>query len=376
MKQIIIVIAVFSIAFGLLVVIVQEVSEYVEDDGLFGVGNNNNNTTHASGLYISRNQGNDFGNTLHFRDDNIENEEPKRIFQNDVVDIVHYLDSHGNLILLAATSSGIFVSVDQGLEWAEIFKDQIRGRVYDITLHDDGHEISLLVAGTGTNGRGTLYFSEAGGNKFTASYVAASADDPIVSVEFDIRNRNKAFAVTKQGLFLTSYDQGQTWSSRRMTTGAISVKAMKIYPYAALSGRSVLFVIAEDGLYKSSDNGTVWEYITSHHLRYEGSSTIHSMAFANRDIYLATDYGLLVSQDQGYSFHEFPFVLPHGTAAATAVATHPNDYNKLYVGIGENLYVTENAGESWRGRSVNSSLQDMDFIFINPLNYYIILVGF
>ena len=380
MKQAFTVIIIFSLAFAVLTVIFQQISDYTEDStGGFSFFSGDDKQATGNALYISTNRGNAFVSTEHFWDDTSDQEKPpykERQFKNDVNDIVHYLDSFGNLILFIATNNGIFASTDQGIEWEEIFTRYIRGDVYDIALNDQGPEISIIVAGTDSSGLGTIFVSESGGNEFKESYVSTDINDPIVSVEYDLRNSNKVFAITKNGLFLTSYDRGETWSSQKVFNEDIAIRKMKIYPYGAYSGQSIFFAITDKGLYRGSNNGNNWIYVGDHHLRYPDSEIVNDIFFSGEEIYLATNYGLLKSGNQGYSFEEFPFIVPHGTKPTTAVAVHPNDDSKIYVGIERQLYFTDNAGQSWRTYSVNSSINKMDFIFINPLNYYIILTGF
>lgn len=378
-KPVILIIAVFSATITLITFISQE----VDDSGLGDAFTfNTSNQSENNRFYISQDRGNTFYDAKYFWDENNLNAdkpaEDDLIFKRDVKDIEYYQDFPGNLILLAGTEEGVYASVDNGVEWERVFSNYIQGNVEDIALYDDGDNISMIIAGTESNGLGALFFSEHGANIFQESYVSSNEHDPVVGVEFEYENKNKVFAVTKNGLFLSSSDGGRSWSSNGVVDEGIVVKDVIVYPYGIIQGQSVLLVVTNKGLYRSSDEGFSWQHISRHHSTYIGSSNINDIAYnvGSYDIYIATDYGLLKSSDQGYSFSDFSFVVPPNTKSIDAVTVHPDDEDKIYVGIDKVLYVTENGGESWRLYSIETDSSNMDFIFINPFSYYIILTGF
>lgn len=379
LKSVIIIIIVFAVVVTAITFIAQEIDDS-EDRGVFNFNYNNNSS--GNRFYISQDRGNTFYDVKYFwNDNNLNSDKPsddELVFQRDVRDIEYYKNFSGELILLAGTDEGVYASVDDGIKWDRVFQNHIEGSVNDIALYDDGIEISFIVAGTERNGLGALFFSEKGGNIFQESYVSVDISDPVVGVEFGYNDKNKVFAATKNGLFLVSVDGGRSWSSREIISDDIVVKDMLVYPYGIIKGQSILLVVTDKGLYRSSDEGSSWQHINRHHSLYLGSSSINDISFSisGHDIYLATDYGLLKSSDQGYSFSSVSFVVPEETKPITAVTVHSDDNNKIYVGVDKTLYITENGGMSWRLYSVETDVANMDFIFINPsLNNYI-LVGF
>lgn len=378
MKQVIIVIIIFSCAIGIITVALKQASSVVDTESLLGIDigrdDSDSQSIQSFELFVSTDKGQEFETTRHFSAN--PDLHSKSRFSHQVNDIEYFVDFYGNSIVLIATNNGIFASTDQGIQWEEVFQEYIRGPVYDIAIDDTTRVASLVVAGTNRNGEGAIFVSSTGGSSFIESFASAQRDDPVRSVVYDVYNKHTVYAITKNGLFLQSIDSGNSWDSQQATAIGGVVDTMVLYPHRR--GRSTtLFVVADDGLYRSTTSGEVWQSLNASLLSYPGGTTIHDVHISEEfsPLYIGTDYGLLVSNDFGNSFQQVSFLVPYGTEPVTAVAIHPRDSATLYAGIGKKVYVTENAGQSWRVHTVPNSTDTMDLIFVNPFNSSVILIA-
>ena len=378
MKQIAIVIIIFSCAIGIITVALKQASSVVDTESLLGIDlggdDSDSQRVQSFDLFVSTDKGNEFEPARHFSNSPDIQNKPR--FTHKVNDIEYFVDLYGNSIVLIATDAGIFASTDQGIQWEEVFQDYIRGPVYDIAIDDTKSVASLVIAGTNGHGEGAIFVSVSGGSSFLESFVTAQRDDPVMSVVYDEYNKNTVYAITKNGLFLTSADSGHSWDSRQATAIAGAVDRMVLYPHRNVRS-TTLFVVAEDGLYRSTTSGETWQSLNNGLVAYPEATTIHDIHISEEfsPLYIGTDYGLLVSNNAGNSFQQVSFLVPYGTEPVTAVAIHPRDSAIIYAGIGKKVYVTENGGQSWRVHTVPNGTDTMDFIFVHPFNSSVILIA-
>jgi photosystem II stability/assembly factor-like uncharacterized protein len=118
-------------------------------------------------------------------------------------------------------------------------------------------------------------------------------DSDIFTIDVDPRQRKRLFAGACSGIY-TSLDGGGTWSSLERAVG----DSFRTYVIVrAPDRRNLVFAGTSGGLIHSPDGGATWRRLS------EG--TVRSIAFDPIDprrIFVATDKGILRSQDRGLHF--------------------------------------------------------------------------
>ncbi len=404
MKQIFIVILIFSTAVGVLTVVLKDASGIINIPGISS--NNGDASAKAVGsFYISSKR----GAPGSFKEAVFNQGDLQTSFYGEVKKIVSYLDEHGNLILLSATNKGAYYSVDRGKSWRRIFDEFISGNIYDITIDDSKNLARLIIAGLNNRGVGTIFVSSDGGVSFEETYVSHSSDDPVIGATFDVDDPRIVYAVTKKGLFLESNDRGASWRSRLIelideqdendkkdveesqTQGDVAAQEQEqeeviftdliSYPFQS----SILFVLTNQGLYRSDNHGDIWKSLNGALDRFSGAKNIHSFSVNENfsTIYVGSDYGLLSSDTQGASFVNVSFTIPShdkrdensDPIPVTAVALDPRDDTRIYVGVGNKLYITENRGVSWRSFTIGGLSGNMKLIAINNFNANLVFIS-
>ena len=120
------------------------------------------------------------------------------------------------------------------------------------------------------------------------------ADSDIFSIDVDPNQRSRLFAGACGGVY-SSIDGGGTWSTLERAIGG----PFRTYAVArAPALHNVVFAATSSGLIRSSDGGLTWRRVSTEPAR--------SIAFDAADalrIFVATDHGIIFSQDAGLHFN-------------------------------------------------------------------------
>lgn len=287
-------------------------------------------------------------------------------------DIEYYLEGE-QLVLLAATSAGMYGSTDNGVTWSHLASDTIQGAVYDIAINPSPRRATIIVAGQGSNGYGAIFRSGNGGQTFQQTYTTSQSGERVAGVLFDAGNASRVVGLTSEGTVLTSLDSGFSWGTN-IIEGASDFHTLVRYPHEP----NTLFAVSTAGLYKSSNRGTTWRSLQGELSGYSGGNNINAIAVSPvaESVYLGTDYGILRSTNRGDSFQEVPFLVPANTVPTTAFAADPSSDSRAYAGVRQQIYKTTDGGRSWQVAAVEGASYTMSFLSINPVNTQIVYAGF
>ncbi len=225
--------------------------------------------------------------------------------------------------IYAGTGDGIFVSSDHGNTWS-ITSTAVLNNHAISHLSFDG--ITILAGGYSG-----LFYSKDNGASWTEA-IAGLADPRIESVAV---SGTTFLAGTPSGVYM-SVNSGQNWS-------AIGLPITYIHSLCA--NGSDVFACASymtGGIFTTSDYGQNWNFL------FGGIPTnnVGSIAWNGADMLAATDSGVYVSADRGWTWTKKSHGIPVDEySTVTCVAGNGTN---LYAGTySYGIFVSHDGGESW-----------------------------
>jgi len=187
--------------------------------------------------------------------------------------------------------------------------------------------------------------------KYITDFIIFNTDTILVSV------RTSTIGEDTLCLFIT-YNNGTEWSNHQEGYGGKKCTALESYPNAP----DTIYARANACVAKSIDGGNTWievykEWTTG---GTTGKDFIHDIDPNNPGIIWAGGEGgylnpyLLKSTDYG---NNWQFIIPDVEVdnIAWSMVIHPDDINKILVGLSNNIILSPDGGESW-----SSSYHDHD----------------
>ena len=355
MKNSLYVLIFFTVLVAAITLVYKSVSPYLPEDTLAGL-------LRDGGVYSSHDGGVSWGQDAQFS----AGEQKDFVRANVFTLAFHPGDAQ---ILYAATSAGLFMrsETEQG-RWLGL----VVGRpVFAIDI-DPKDRQTVFIATENELGQGEIARSQGEVFDFLQVFTTPTTTERVIDVAVDFFDTNTVLALTSRGAFLRSDDGGDSWRIAHRFEGG-NAKKLLIDP----GDSRVLYVVTNEGLFSSIDKGDTWREKTRALASFSGGNVIHDMAVAANNsllLYLATDYGILRSQNGAATFSGVEFLFPFGTEPITAVALFPQDSRKVWVAVGPQIYQSTDGGESWQVRSL-STTRAIGVIAPDPFLQTTIFVG-
>ncbi|MGW5239296.1 hypothetical protein ACWEOW_10225 [Monashia sp. NPDC004114] len=218
-------------------------------------------------------------------------------------------------VLAGAANGGVWESRDRGASWSPRTDFQATLTVGAIAF--DPVAPTTVYCGTGEGdwwsflGNGVLQSSD-GGASWSPRCTAPFVGQGFFRLVVDPANRQRLYAGTTGGLYVSA-DSGATWTQRRsMRTWAIAVR----------SGETL--AACGDGLFRSTDNGTGWTAVTLPGAPASFSRLAVAMAPSNPPVAYAFGTGAPLIPQPGGGTVPTAYLWRRSAAGAwTAVATPP-----------------------------------------------------
>ena len=192
-------------------------------------------------------------------------------------------------VIAAGTPEGVFRTLDGGDNWTDLGSPNSARPHPVVSLAFDPKDRNTLYAGTPH----LAWKTSDGGANWRRLSRGMQEDSDIFSIDVDPARRSRLFAGACGGLY-SSIDGGGTWSTLERAIGG----PLRTYTVARAPGlHGVVFAGTSGGLLRSSDGGATWQKVSAEPAR--------SIAFGPDDprhIFVATDHGVILSQDAGIHF--------------------------------------------------------------------------
>ena len=263
-------------------------------------------------------------------------------------------DPNGTDTLYAGTfDGGLYKSTDGASSW-----EQILGQIPIIDFAINPNDSQTIFAAGYFEERGRVLLTKDGGKSWNAVYTAATNNSAVRSVAVNPNNTQQVIIGMTQGELIVSGDSGATWRLANNYSDRIN---------RIIWNNNGLYVLVKSaGLYRSTDGGSSFQLITAG-LQSSGNisnlsifgntiTSYNQLAISNTNpslMYITTNLGLYRSTDGGASWGFVSMPLRQSDLAPTAVSIAPSSDNILYVSAGSNIYKTADGGNTW---SISDSL--------------------
>ncbi|MEJ2229729.1 MAG: hypothetical protein P8X46_00915 [Nitrospirales bacterium] len=250
-------------------------------------------------------------------------------------------------IFAGTMGDGTYKSPDGGRTWhqfnAGIQKGTISAIVNQIVFNPLGTE--MLYAATTVG----VFRSLDGGRNWTERMQGMTEVNFVVTLAMDPQRPNVLYAGTTGGVYRTinateSWEKktrGMVASDARMASMALGVNGLAVDP----TNSNVVYAGTTNGLYKSTDQAEHWTKIGGS-IQHAYVSAIQLDPTKPSTLYLATSDRVQKSEDGGETWE--PKTKGLEAASIRSLQISPKGPRTLYVGTnGGGLYRSTDAGESW-----------------------------
>jgi len=172
----------------------------------------------------------------------------------------------------------------------------------------------------------------------------------ITALAIDSFNSNNVFIGTSRGEIIASSDRGATW--RTLFRFDSQVDKIVISPASS----KVMFVGANSkGLFRSLDGGVNWASLSDKLKAFDDYERFRDLAMIPAEksaVFLATDYGLLKSSDDGANWSKIELITPESQAKINSLAVNPQNGKEIYYVTNTTFYRSLDGGKNWTSRKL------------------------
>ncbi|MEO0320880.1 MAG: glycosyl hydrolase, partial [Pseudomonadota bacterium] len=303
--------------------------------------------------------------------------------------------SDPNTIVVGASTGGLWMSHNGGLNWTPVFDDQPVASIGAVAINQGNPDIIWVGTGEGnvrnsTSVGGGVYKSVDGGKSFT--YMGLGRTERIHRIALHPDNPNVAYVAAlgqlwsenpERGIFKTN-DGGKTWSKVLYVdekTGATDIQMVPGNPNKLFAGmwqfrRWPYFFKSGgegSGLYVSHDGGESWDKLTEDDglpageigrsafaISKSNPSRVYALIEAEKSALARSDDGgkswKLVNQDTDINDRPFYY---------NDLAVDPKDSNRVYR-VGSRVKLSIDGGKTFK--PIANPHGDQHHLWINPAN--------
>ncbi len=244
---------------------------------------------------------------------------------------VYSVAINGNNIFEGTGTCGMFLSPDNGSNWASVNNGLPTGGQSTVeALAISGSNIYTCIWGNG------VYLSSDNGNSWTSkSYGLQYMPDRIAV------SGSKVYATAGNVIYYSS-NSGNSWTSITSNfpvddeAGPLLIKGNSVFvgtgAHAGTSYRG-------DGIFLSNNNGASW---TSVNTGLHDTSLVFSLALSGNNIFAGTNFGIYMSSDNGSSWTAVNTGITDNWVEALAV-----NGNNLFAGTTSGAFWSSNNGALW-----------------------------
>ncbi|MDD4271709.1 MAG: YCF48-related protein [Patescibacteria group bacterium] len=267
----------------------------------------------------------------------------KRSFSGiDIISLA--IDPSDNKAIYAGSfENGLFYSYDSGESW------QVAtglGKVSISNIAVDPADKCVIYATAGNK----VLKSEDCSRTWAQVYFDNDLKASVSSLVIDYANSNNIFIGTSNGDIIKSSDKGASW--RALDRFDSQVDKIAISP----ANPKIMFVgTTARGIFRSVDGGDKWEKLADKLKDFDGSNRFRDLAIVKSDkavIFLATNYGLLKSVDDGNTWTKIELLTAEAEAKIYSIAVNSGDANEINYTTGTTFYHSLDGGKNWSAKKL------------------------
>lgn len=285
-------------------------------------------------------------------------------------------------IYIGTKENGIYYTYDAGKNWFTVEKFK-KSRINDIAVSYKNKCLIYIAVGSelykseDCNRTWTRVYNEDRDGYYISTLAVDSYNEGVIyaGLSIDTQNQKESKATSD---VIKSVDFAKSWQVATRTPAGAMISKILINPK---NTKIVYAATHNSGLLKTTDGGLVWENITGEPQEFPEKNFKEEFIqrfeklidFATdvkstkqireslifRDLAIipdkedslihASNYGLLKSNDGGYTWNEIKLIPPEGEKKAIiySLALHPDNGNEFYYGTDDTLFKTTDGGANW-----------------------------
>jgi len=241
------------------------------------------------------------------------------------------------VVFLVTKTQGLYVSNQFGESWKRIISET--GTVYSVEA--DPAKKGFFYSSIMLNGRAKIIKTENGGQDWNEIYTEAGKGSNITQIKVDPFFENSLAAVNSEGLLIRSSDSGNTWQA------TFPFQDPVIDIVFDPEKENFIWALTERGVWYSEDGGIGFNLMELP-ANGEMGNNFYLLRKEQNSLFLATDKGFFQSMDDGKMWRKIITLNNPTDFPVRDFVVFPGSNGKWALGAGMTLYITEDAGQSWK----------------------------
>lgn len=276
--------------------------------------------------------------------------------------------SDSSVIYASTREDGFLYTDDSGISWHQPRSSSFSsGTVFDVQT--DPKDVCTVYVAKGQRLNKTTDCMRTFDSEV---YVESRSETNVTHIAIDWYDSRNIWIGLSNGDVLKSIDSGKTWMTVLRTGEEISNVLIN-----NKDSRSVIVSLYRGGVQKTSDGGSTWNDSSPDQKKWKGSKQVYSVV-QNQDggaILLASQFGLLRSNDFGSTWEEVKLVTSSGQVQIRAVAFNPLNANTIYYATQGTFYKSVDGGVTWKTEKLPSTRIPRSII-VDHKDGNVIYIGF
>ena len=248
--------------------------------------------------------------------------------------------SDASAVYIGTETNGMLWSIDGGASWMRPEEELLKGGAGRAVEVDPRDVCTYFVMKTDR----VLKTKDCGRTFDADAYVETGTDESLTAMVLDWYNPDVLWLGNSAGDIMRSRDGGGTWTTVYRVKGDVTSIVM-----SNTDSRIILVGTKSKGVYRTADGGGTWTEYEDALKDFKGADKVTGFAqTANGSVIaMSSDYGLLVSKDNGLTWTDVPLLTARGEVEILALAVAPGDGGIIVYGTATTLYRSTSGGSAW-----------------------------
>lgn len=241
-------------------------------------------------------------------------------------------------IYFGSQGNGLFYTYDAAQSW-QYATNLGPGVIRDVAI--DPSSKCIIYAAVGNS----VYKSTDCNRSWSRVYFDNDLKVTVNSIAIDYDNSEQVYIALSRGDVVKSFDRGVSWQTIHRFSN--NVERITIDPYDA---RIIYVATTKKSIHRSNNSGATWVDLGDNLAEFKNSRNFRDWIVARAEpglLFLATQYGLLRSDDGGDSWTEIELIPPQQQATINAIAISPKNAEEIYYITNTTFYRSLDGGKNW-----------------------------